>query len=81
MFYIKVQPLDYDDYPQGTPVRIGPFGSTEEAEVFLDESNQFVKRNVFSCYFDWQMPRMIGKHSVNVCSLSDELRSPSEFLS
>lgn len=81
MFYIKVQDLDYDDYPRGSSTKIGPFNSSAEVDVFLDESPYFFRQKVFGDYYEWKMRDRWGNHSVSICPMSDGMLCPSNFLS
>lgn len=78
-FYVNVQSLDHDDYPVGTPTKIGPFYSVIEAEEFLSRSPYFFKRTIFDGYEEWKM-RQYGKHSVSIKTVVDGMQNPENYL-
>jgi len=79
-FYVNIQSLDYDDYPLGSPTKIGPFESEEAAESFLDSSPRFYQKRIFGDYFEWK-ERTFGKHSVTIKNLLDtHFSNPAVYL-
>lgn len=79
MHYINVQSLDHDDYPMGTPTKIGPFADKDEAEDFLTKSSRFECRMQFYDYKNWQMVGVVGRHSVSILSQDSGLQDPSQW--
>lgn len=76
MYYINVQSLDYDDYPTGTPHKIGPFASEAAAQTFMENSSQFYRRHIYGDYSEWKSARNFGTHSVTIRSVTDGLTAP-----
>lgn len=80
MFYVRVQQLDYDDYPEGGPTNIGPFDTTEAAEAFLENSSRFRKMQVAPGYAEWQQVSNWSKHSVNIRNVGMDLSDPERWM-
>ena len=79
-FYVQVSQLDYDDYPLGSPTKIGPFETYKDAEKFLEASTQFRQQQEWG-WPVWRYVPLIGAHhSVHVKELSFDLSSPERYM-
>lgn len=70
-FYVEIQDLDYDDYPQGNPTRIGWFHTEDEAEKYLENTKRFRQVQIVPGFFLWQDTGRYGRHTVQVKNIMD----------
>jgi hypothetical protein len=78
--YISVQDLDYDDYPQGSDRKIGPFADDAAADRWMEDSEHFRRVQIAKGYFEWKYVRAFGKHSVCIKDLLDTyMTKPEDF--
>lgn len=74
--YIEIQNVDYDDYPLGTPTKVGTFETHADAEIFMEENPEvFDKR-----WYGFQMMRTRQKHTVSIKPLDSGLLDQETFL-
>lgn len=80
-FYVKIQSLDYDDYPVGSPTRIGWFDSVDVATEWIESSGLFSKQYFGKDYYEWKYIGDRGRHSVSIEDvLSTYMTSPEKFV-
>lgn len=70
-FYVEIQDVDCDDYPQGTPTRIGWFHTEAEAGKYLENTERFRQVQIAPGLFVWRDTGRFGRHNIQVKNILD----------
>lgn len=82
MFYIEIQPVDYDDYPIGKPTNVGPFNDEEDAGTYMELSDRFTERSIVG-YKYWSLAQDFygasNRSTISIREVDAMFVSPEEF--
>lgn len=75
-YFIRIQNVDFEEYPVGSPTNVGPFESKVDAERFMEASSKFRKVGLFG-YEYWSLRD--SHANVDIRSVTSIFTNPDDY--